>query len=128
MSRAIKYRVWDKENEAFYYWGFDKEGDSEIFIYPPTVSIGMDECKESDQFTGRELENETELYENDIVVLIRDTDVGPVRMTAVTEWCDISGCWLFDVPEYGFSSMITDDKWDEIKLIGNVHQNSDLLP
>ena len=101
--RDIKFRVWDNEENNF--WG---DGRNLSMISLVSDSVVNDDSTVLEQYTGLEDKNGVEIYENDIV----KTSDG--RITVV-EYKHGS----YD-PVYWCSS-------DAIKVIGNIHENVDLL-
>lgn len=126
MSRAIGFRAWDNANNEW----LDKEDaecliihlDGRYEIDRGWVKVFPDLTIEQD--TGLKDKNGKKIYENDI---IRDTSDGDCLINAVF-WCEKGGFWGVK-PRSPFAER--DWGWfigrDNIEVIGNVHENKELL-
>jgi hypothetical protein len=145
-NRILKYRVWSEKYGSFLYWGFQESGvdDRLMFVSPPmsydlnTVSV----LEKSEQCTGlRDVANKL-IYVGDIK---RDPgdggDLPPyycvmtwIREWAMFAWLEVSewemyqlnGVEALDTTMYwSYPSRATGDDRDEV--VGNIHENGDLL-
>ena len=108
MNREIKFRAWDKENKRFEYWGYDVLGKG-IFTSPSSPLF------ESTQYTGlKDSKGLTEIYEGDIVV------EGSEEVSSAVEWID-GQFIIYD------SFFLTTDEAKDLKVIGNIYENKELL-
>lgn len=75
--------------------------------------------------TGLKDKNGNLIYEGDIVEIeCRNDDI----KKAVVEWIDTSGCWYISIKDcYGDGYMFYELSNNELKIIGNVHTNPELL-
>lgn len=118
--RPIKYRAWDAEAQEMVAWeiiildGFHKYLEGPLMQY-----IGINDS------TGKEV------YEGDIITF-DDTDIGGERL----ERCEV--LWATDftlVPSPCFALWVhrrvgggfTNNMFGEIEVIGNIHENPELL-
>ena len=121
--REIKFRAWDKRGNCFIY--SDEESDyhklSNFFSY-------TDDFPENyiiEQYTGLKDKNGVEIYENDICKYYQP--YSEEWHTHIVKWDGMLAC---------FGMFEKDNKWckesdwikiQEIEVIGNIHENSELL-
>lgn len=132
MSREIKFRVWDIENEE-YRNGNDAllrcDGSAISRYALGSLDTDMPVNVIIEQYTGRKDKNGKEIYEGDIVE--EDIDFNS-KMTDGTfkykvYWDEDELCWSL-VP-IG-SGSIHNDLWElnaSRRVIGNIHENPELL-
>jgi uncharacterized phage protein (TIGR01671 family) len=133
--REIKFRAWSPEDKRMQY----DETDPELSIRISHFGVhendwdGFDwSCDEDDvekyafmQYTGLKDINGKEIYEGDIVEAI--VDIGGIlhkRNLLVFhdyEYCGFLLQDLHDTMAYAFRDL------DDIEIIGNIHENEDLL-
>lgn len=127
--RDIKFRVWDNKENNF--WG---EGRSLSLVSLVSDSLVNDDITTLEQYTGIKDVYGVEIYEGDIIQPVRiyidfpeikPTNLG--RKIYVESGNYVYGKWIArDVQKRGFG---VDGYYfeDEIKLIGNIHENTDFL-
>ena len=124
--RIIKFRAWDKEEKTMIYP--DVKTNDETAKY--TLNAWCD--SESDatvlmQFTGLTDKNGNEIYEDDIVNLILNCKIIHTEKIVFSDgaFC-IENFYdgIFYVP---FHYYIEDEKKYEFEVIGNIHDNPELL-
>lgn len=116
--RELKFRIFD--GKKFWYWGFVKEFNTSrlIFTCPPQFHspLSPEEIQsQSEQFTGCYDQNGKEIFEGDIVryhgeyiYLVRWLSTGWIIRTGAKIDLDL-------------------DFSEEKEVIGNIHENAELL-
>lgn len=124
MSRTIGFRAWSNEHNRYCDFITLDENSRCIGwikssgVYLTTTDIVLE------QDTGLKDKNGKKIYENDI---IKDTSDGDCLINAVF-WCEKGGFWSVK-PRSPFAER----EWgwfigrDSIEVIGNVHENKELL-
>lgn len=125
MSREIKYRVYDKKEKCYSDKAFSIDQLGIYYVHEDGYWEEIDEERYIvEQYTGLTDKNGKEIYENDI---IKDTSDGDCLINAVF-WCEKGGFWGVK-PRSPFAER--DWGWfigrDNIEVIGNVHENKELL-
>ena len=134
MSRPIKFRAWFEPTHEYKCEYIDRYGheleDIECHYYTEEDFLDDSWCNTSDyesivfeQYTGVNDKNGKEIYEGDI---IRDIDFCHKEHIAEISWLiseakflcesDNNACWDF-----------YDMRGDDIEVIGNIHENPELL-
>lgn len=124
MTDRFKFRVWDKLDEEYYdenCFQMQIESSGDLFI----IGVGNDgeDCFwETDntvieQCTGLKDKNGKLIYENDLIKI--DSDV------AVIKWSDYYARFMLESQEDNFDFETT--YAEECEVIGNIHENADLL-
>ncbi|MFA5149621.1 MAG: YopX family protein [Candidatus Omnitrophota bacterium] len=130
--RPIKFRAWNGNKKIIDGNCVIRDGDS----YPMFVDeVGIKKCgAEFEQFTGLLDKNGKEIYEGDIVLEVVDS--GPEEIKRYDEFLgvvvyDRNGFGIqtegmrdgeTEVPLWGM-----DDGWVEIEVLGNIHEQPELL-
>lgn len=126
--REIKFRVWNNRYKCFEYWGHIEKG---VFKGVPSGidNIGIDEtCNKSEQYTGLNDKNGKEIYEGDIIKYeaMEEYGIGNIEYYLHVFHVMWSKKQNFHTP-----TMFTSIKYlgckKEVEIIGNIHQNKDLL-
>ena len=144
MNDRLKIRVWDKYFNR--YWS-DEEVKRNVqwLLYPDNDNI---ENVVIEQCTGLRDKNGKLIYEGDIIVIsneypfydCKNTDGEPVlNYIGIVKW--IYNCWQYEyqcvnpkksgisnginnlLNEFGFD----DDEFSDFEIIGNIHENPELL-
>ena len=130
MNREIKFRAWDIQNKrmiyfnAFEQWGFiDHTKDSTrsstscdrlMLSTDPKEFLWM-------QFTGLLDKNGKEIFENDVVSITRHGDT--INHAIVYQ----SGAWRLEPDGPYPTRYICEFNSSIIEVIGNIHENKELL-
>lgn len=146
MKREIKFRAWDKEHKrmlsietlalrfspkglltSIYTYGPDFSNDPDIICgdEPDLDSVILE------QFTGLHDKNGREIYEGDIVSF-EDSDGGyeyrdVVINTGIVEYGELGFYFTNRVAVEMDDFYIKDGRCDGIEVIGNIHENPELL-
>lgn len=121
-TRKLKFRVFDGkrmihpdyiQDDGRAYW---------------QTECAMESTEDVMQFTGLRDRNGKEIYEEDIVSLWHEEMFFQGNVKGIMVWSDAGG-WMIDFPENGCSLIVfnLDLEFDQIEIIGNIHENGDLL-
>ena len=108
----MKFRAWDSFNEAFYY--SEKEGLPKFFKIVADLNAAGNNLI-VDEFTGILDKNKTDIYERDILCWPDYEGRKSLQTRWVVEWDEKASAWSNWYPR------------DEAQVIGNAHQNPELL-
>lgn len=137
--REYKFRVWDKENKEMLYQGSNTTHNNSVMDcrivldelgFDVLVRLyGKDEYEyrnncELMQYTGLKDKNGKEIYEGDIIteiyegdIIFRPNEVGRIEFSE-------DGSFLIRFPHHLARLNAT---WEPIEVIGNIHDNPELL-
>lgn len=119
--REIKFRAWDKEEQEMLDW--DKFFNLDIAqVFESKGSWGVYPM----QYTGAKDLNNTEIYEDDIIVWAEETNHGISLFKAVVVWSEDSLEYIA-LNELGWSMCLYEIIEKNGYIVGNVHENSELL-
>lgn len=118
MSREIKFRIWDKANKEYKILGatgLDARNGDVIDYYNEGNRLGGPEEYNIEQYTGLKDKNGKEIYEGDIIESTWNGDKAEVV------WNDVEGEWEH------YADFNTHSKYSGSVVIGNIHENPELL-
>ena len=119
--REIKFRAWDTEEKEMLDW--DKFFNLDIAqVFESKGSWGVYPM----QYTGAKDLNNTEIYEDDIIVWAEETNHGISLFKAVVVWSEDSLEYIA-LNELGWSMCLYEIIEKNGYIVGNVHENSELL-
>lgn len=134
--REILFRGKDFSGVLNHSWVFgsldttEKEHRSIIYLdrYGNRCRITVDP-KTVGQYTGLTDDNEKKIFEGDILNVINPDDddyITKVYFKCNTLCVDVEG-QDYDYTSIGFATEIWDDECDRVEIIGNIHDNPELL-
>lgn len=135
MQDRLKFRVWDKKQKRYINFEQFKKGDIEFNFNPQTNEIWIEYDKSRyvvEQCTGLKDKNGKSIFDCDIVrVINQDTQNRPDLQIGYI-WTDELYCtWIkFSNEELSwndFCSLVEYDLTLSIEVIGNIHENPELL-
>ena len=129
MKERFKFRVWDNERKCFF-------NDDEVVLYPNgeesffNADYDFTECI-VEQCTGLKDKNGKLIYEGDIVEIMvwDDYSEDMIETKGKVYWSKEDASFLIFVSYDGEYSLNSQETFygQEIKVIGNIHENKELL-
>ena len=116
--REIKFRAWDINKKKYYY---GVQNTYESIIGDSFGNILNDDELIVEEFTGIKDKNGVEIYEGDIIC----QQMRFVETNSVIFWQEDKA--RFAVNLEGFITTITKPQEHSYEVIGNIHENADLL-
>jgi hypothetical protein len=111
--REIKFRAWDEKDRIMHYGGFSIHATGKI---EPLEGLGPENPIVM-QFTGLKDKNGKEIWEGDII----KTAAGYLNSDPVVTFSD--GDWSYSY----WKNELCDDPAESWEVIGNIHENPDLV-
>jgi uncharacterized phage protein (TIGR01671 family) len=136
-NRQIKFRAWDKEKKrmgtVIYVMPSD-DGKARVGVNfwnkngIDHISDKQGEGFELMQFTGLTDKNGKEIYENDIVRVIKLGKTNKTDYIGVVGWCNMNSCFAFNVDDDKKYNWILGSLSEmKYEVIGNVLENPEFL-
>ena len=122
--KEIKFRAWDKENEKMMKVSSLHLENKEISV-KENGTFHLFRMQDLMQYTGLKDKNGKEIYEGDIVKIIKLEGYG--------EYCDqveYTGrieCYISEFRIQPLNLRLSDESTVEIEIIGNIYENKNLL-
>ena len=128
--RELKFRIWDNLTNKMYYEALigNCRGESTVpCVYVNEIGWAHTDNCVVEQFTGLIDKNGKEIYEGDIVRLSNN----PIHdgMIVVCEWFENTVMFAYKFITGRYTDKHTDmvDSWRDYEVIGNIHDNPELL-
>ena len=122
--REIKFRVWDKENKKMMKVSSLHLENKEISV-KENGTFHLFRMQDLMQYTGLKVKDGKEVYEGDIVKIIKLEGYGEyidqVEYTGKIEYC------ISEFRVQPLNLRLSDESIIEIEIIGNVYKNKNLL-
>ena len=134
--RELKFRAWD--GERLHLWDSETHPGArtlgctypKLHYLPMSYLVGDSNDWVWEQYTGLTDRDGTDIYEGDIVRFKLDEPLSKEETVTheigTVEWCD-NCCNGFRVQWHNYGNNCRLSTLDEIEVIGDVHQNPDLL-
>ena len=129
MSRELKFRVWNEFENKFMPSGFIGISDGK-FIDLKNGSVHFDsDDKIVDQFTGLRDRNGKEIYDNDLVnaEFIHKNGEKDYFYNFLITYHENESAFFYDGDLGESIPLMQISKQYDLKVIGNIHENGDLL-
>lgn len=128
--KTLKIRIWDKLNKCFYFDSNDTIGKdldySELYSSDPSLLFqslyGLDENFLINECIGLTDNSGAFIYEGDI---LQSPEPTLIDVPEVIEWWENKACFSLINPA-GYYRMIPENI-NRHKIIGNIHENSELF-
>ena len=132
MADRFNFRVWDNELKKMFYV-VDEDESIEFGCNGSLIGV----CKEDqwhgglncivEQCAGLKDKNDKLIYEGDIIVKNDINELGYKRTRLCTvSWHDKWLSWVITT-QYGDIYELSDYESDQYEIVGNIHENADLL-
>lgn len=117
MAREIKFRAWDNILNEYFSW----ENSIKFNNYRDLIEDNYNGAVSLEQYTGLKDKNGVEIYEGDIIC----QQMRFVETNGVIFWQEDKA--RFAVNLDGFITTVTKPQEHSYEVIGNIHENADLL-
>lgn len=123
MSREIKFRAWNGTMKRYHY---NVESAYDSNVGDSFGGVLNDDNLVIEQSTGLKDVNGVDIYENDIIML-DGVDYDGFNFVEYLQIVFSQGCFCFESPKYFQIEDVVDGDVVNVEVIGNAHQNADLL-
>lgn len=117
--REIKFRAWNDIDKSYIDW-MTLCGMPRLIT---NTARGKEKHYKLEQYTGLNGKDERDVYEGDIVSLNKLNQIESSDIYFEVKWCSENHRWIIYHSDVEFYDLIDFDLW----VIGNIHQNSELL-
>ena len=118
---SIKFRSWNEKEQKFYYFMDGKYYLDSWFRIQCGNTIDFD-WKNAEQSTGNYDKNNNEIFENDIIIVGKYTTKDFTYTMKKHKWE-----WIAEQHNCGHSGIGSGYWGNDIEVIGNIHENKELL-
>ena len=128
--RELMFRVW---HDGHWLHDYESSGGAhltgEIILFGEWlrgVKVEEHDTLCIEQYTGRQIEDGTHLYEGDIVQHDYEELHSSGKVIGTVEWDDEGG-WVIGYEDCDYPLQMIEMEYSRVRIIGNIHENPELL-